>query len=219
MRTLTSLFENNRRWAAAVETERPGFFAALAEQQNPRILWIGCADSRVPANQITGLEPGEVFVHRNVANVVPHADLNALSVLQYAVDVLHVEHVVVCGHYGCGGIRATLDDQQLGLIDNWLQNVKDVRWKHRTALDPLDDAARFRRLCELNVIEQVVNVCRTSIALEAWQRGQPLAVHGWIYELSDGLLRDLGPTVDAAVELDGLYAEALAALDHSSTRR
>lgn len=219
MCTLASLFENNRRWAEAVGTERPGFFAALAEQQAPRILWIGCADSRVPANQITGLEPGEVFVHRNVAGVVPHSDLNALSVLQYAVDVLHVEHVVVCGHYGCGGIRAALDEQRLGLIDNWLLHVRDVRWKHRTALDALDDAARFRRLCELNVIEQVVNVCRTSIAREAWQRGQPLAVHGWIYELSDGLLRDLRLTVAGAEALDALYESALAGLAAQTPRR
>lgn len=209
MRTLAHLFETNRRWAESVERDRPGFFAALAEQQAPRILWIGCADSRVPANQITGLDPGEVFVHRNVANVVPHADLNALSVLQYAVEVLKVEHVVVCGHYGCGGVQAALSEQRLGLIDNWLLHVKDIRWKHRTALDALDDTARFRRLCELNVIEQVVNVCQTSFVREAWQAGRDLSVHGWIYELSDGLLRDLGLTVTAADELEPLYTEAV----------
>ena len=209
MRTLAHLFENNRRWAEATEQDRPGFFAALAEQQTPRILWIGCADSRVPANQITGLDPGEVFVHRNVANVVPHADLNALSVLQYAVEVLQVEHVVVCGHYGCGGVRAALDEQRLGLIDNWLLHVKDVRWKHRAALETLDDATQFRRLCELNVIEQVVNICQTSFVREAWQDGRALSIHGWIYELSDGLLRDLGLTVTAADELESLYADAV----------
>ncbi|MCH7640461.1 MAG: carbonate dehydratase, partial [Bacteroidetes bacterium] len=198
MRTLTHLFENNRNWAEGVERERPGFFTGLAEQQAPRILWIGCADSRVSANQITGLDPGEMFVHRNVANVIPHTDLNSLSVLQYAIEVLKVEHVIVCGHYGCGGVRAALNEQRLGLIDNWLLHVKDVWRKHRRALDALDDAARFRRLCELNVIEQVANVCRTSIVREAWRGGQTLSIHGWIYELSDGLLNDLGPTVAAA---------------------
>lgn len=210
MRTLAHLFENNRKWADDVERERPGFLAGLAEQQAPRILWIGCADSRVSANQITGLDPGEMFVHRNVANVIPHTDLNALSVLQYAVEVLKVEHVIVCGHYGCGGVRAALNEQRLGLIDNWLLHVKDIRWKHRGTLDALDDAARFRRLCELNVIEQVANVCRTSIVREAWRGEQTLSIHGWIYELTDGLLNDLGLTVAAADELDRLYAETLA---------
>ncbi len=212
MHTLAHLLENNRRWAASMEEERPGFFAALAEQQAPRILWVGCSDSRVPANQITGLDPGEVFVHRNVANIVGHADLNALSVVQYAVEVLKVEHIVVCGHYGCGGIQAALSDQRLGLIDNWLLNVKDVRWKHRAAIDRLDEAAQLRRLCELNVIEQVANVCHTSFVVEAWQRNQTLSVHGWIYELSDGLLRDLVPTVSSANDIDGYYIEALAGL-------
>ena len=212
MKTLETLFENNRRWAEATERERPGFFARLAEQQRPPLLWIGCSDSRVPANQLLGLEPGEVFVHRNVANVVPHADLNALSVLQFAVEALQVTDVVVCGHYGCGGVRAALDEQRLGLIDNWLLHVKDVRWKHRAALDALDDAARFDRLCELNVIEQVAGVCATTVAREAWRRGQPLSVHGWIYSLRDGLIRDLGVTVSSEAEVQDRYAGALAAL-------
>ncbi len=210
MRTLAPLFENNRRWAAQTEAERPGFFARLAQQQSPRLLWIGCADSRVPANQITGLEPGEVFVHRNVANVLAHSDLNALAVLQYAVEVLEVEHVVVCGHYGCGGVRAALDEQRLGLIDNWLLHVKDVRWKHRRALDLLDDDARFHRLCELNVIEQTAHLAATTIVREAWDRGQTLSVHGWIYGLEDGLLRDLGVTATGPDEWPERYAAAVA---------
>jgi carbonic anhydrase len=209
MRLLPHLFENNQRWAEAIERDHPGFFDALSKQQAPTVLWIGCSDSRVPANQITGLMPGEVFVHRNVANVLAHSDLNALAVLQYAVEVLKVEHVVVCGHYGCGGVRAALDEQRLGLIDNWLLHVKDVRWKHRAALDALDDEARFRRLCELNVIEQVANVCETTIAIEAWGRAQPLSVHGWIYDLHDGRLCDLNVTANSAEEFHGLYEAAL----------
>lgn len=211
MRTLAALFENNRRWAEATEREQPGFFAALAQQQAPSLLWIGCSDSRVPANQIIGLAPGEVFVHRNVAGVVAHSDLNALAVLQYAVEVLRVGHVVVCGHYGCGGVKAALSEERLGLIDNWLLHVKDVRWKHRQRLDGLDDAARFRRLCELNVIEQVNNVCETTIVREAWARGQNLCVHGWIYDLHDGHLRDLALTASAPDEFGPLYEAALAA--------
>jgi len=216
MHTLAHLFENNRNWAADVERERPGFFAGLAEQQAPSILWIGCADSRVSANQITGLDPGEIFVHRNVANVVPQADINALSVVQYAVEVLNVEHIVVCGHYGCGGVQAALNGQRLGLLDDWLLHIKEIRRKHCEALDPLDETTRFRRLCELNVIEQVANVSRTSIVREAWRGGQTLSIHGWIYELTDGLLRDLGLTVAAADELDRLYSESLVSL---TTRR
>lgn len=216
MPTLAALFENNRRWAEAKERERPGFFAALAEGQTPRILWLGCADSRVPATQVTGLGPGEAFVHRNIANVVSHADLNALSVLQYAVEVLKVEHVVVCGHYGCGGVQAALGEQRLGLIDNWLLHVKDVRWRHRDALDALDDSARVARLCELNVIEQAANVCRTAIVREAWERGQALAVHGWIYALADGLLHNLGVTITDPDELDARLAEAIKALPSQS---
>jgi carbonic anhydrase len=209
VRTLAPLFENNRRWAEAVEREQPGFFAALARQQSPDLLWIGCSDSRVPANQIIGLAPGEVFVHRNVANVLAHSDLNALSVLQYAVEVLKVGHVVVCGHYGCGGVQAALSEQRLGLIDNWLLHVKDVRWKHRAQLDALDDEARFRRLCELNVIEQAANVAATPIAREAWGRGQALSVHGWIYDLRDGRLRDLGVTATSAETFAPLYESAV----------
>jgi len=211
VRTLAPLFENNRRWAEAVERDQPGFFAALAQQQAPHLLWIGCSDSRVPANQIIGLAPGEVFVHRNVANVLAHSDLNALSVLQYAVEVLAVGHVVVCGHYGCGGVQAALSERRLGLIDNWLLHVKDVRWKHRARLDALDEDARFRGLCELNVIEQVANVAETPIVREAWARGQALSVHGWIYDLHDGRLRDLGVTATSAEEFAPLYEAALAA--------
>ena len=208
---LQKLLDNNRRWAEEMERQRPGFFSGLAQQQAPDLLWIGCADSRIPANQVIGLAPGEVFVHRNVANVVPHTDLNALAVLQFAVEVLRVEHIVVCGHYGCGGVRAALDDQRLGLLDNWLLHVKDVRWKHRDQLDALpDDDARFRRLCELNVIEQVANVCQTTVVREAWGRGQTLAVHGWIYALEDGRLRDLDVSMTG---LDGgaRYASAAGA--------
>ena len=195
MRILEELFDNNRRWATAVSTRDPEFFARLSRQQRPRYLWIGCSDSRVPANEIVGLLPGELFVHRNVANVVVHTDLNCLSVLQYAVDVLRVEHVIVCGHYGCGGVQAADAGVSLGLIDNWLRHVQDVRERHKVALDATNDpAARLNRLCELNVIEQVRNVCQTTVVQDAWRRAQPLSVHGWIYALSDGLLRDLDVT-------------------------
>lgn len=213
MRLLHHLFENNRRWAAAVETERPGFFATLARQQAPRYLWIGCADSRVPANDIVGLLPGELFVHRNVANLVVPTDFNCLSVLQYAVDVLRIEHVIVCGHYGCGGVQAALDQQPLGLIDNWLRHVRSVASMHEDRLARLADPhARTDRLCELNVLEQVVHVCESTVVSAAWHRGQPLAVHGWIYRLTDGLLRDLGLTVMSAGELHAGYRSALDAL-------
>ena len=199
MRSLPELFQNNRAWAARRVAERPDFFERLASQQTPHYLWIGCADSRVPANEIVGLLPGELFVHRNVANVVVHTDLNCLSVLQFAVDVLKVDHVIVCGHYGCGGVRAALDQQKLGLIDNWLRHVQDVRARHGAAIDALTDAdMRARRLCELNVIEQAVHVCETTIVQDAWARGQQLTVHGWIYDLHDGLLRDLRFCVDAS---------------------
>ncbi|MDX1418983.1 MAG: carbonate dehydratase [Rubricoccaceae bacterium] len=210
MRLLPHFFENNHRWAEGVERDHPGFFTALAEEQAPSVLWIGCADSRVPANQITGLMPGEVFVHRNVANVLAPSDLNALAVLQYAVEMLKVEHVVVCGHYGCGGVRAVLDGARLGLIDSWLLHVKNVRWEHRDQLDALDDVARFRRLCELNVIEQVGHVAETAIVQEAWAAGQSLAVHGWIYDLGDGHLRDLDVTSSSAEEFERQYAAAVA---------
>ena len=198
MGDLTELFERNRAWAADVVARDPDFFTELAERQSPDYLWIGCSDSRVPANQIVGLAPGEVFVHRNVANVVVHTDLNCLSVLQYAVDVLGVKHVIVCGHYGCGGVRAALDGSRHGLIDNWLRHVTDVVEKHADELASLDDELRFERLCELNVVEQVANVCQTTIVRDAWARGQDLTVHGLVYALEDGLLRDLGMSIASA---------------------
>jgi len=189
---LKNLFNNNRAWAAKMTRQDPEFFSRLSSQQAPEYLWIGCADSRVPANEIVGLLPGELLVHRNVANVVVHADLNCLSVLQFAVEVLNVEHIIVCGHYGCGGVRAALRDDRLGLVDNWLRHVQDVMLKHRTELDKLrDEDEKHDRLCELNVIEQVANVSQTTVVRDAWARGQKLAVHGWIYALNDGLLRDL----------------------------
>jgi carbonic anhydrase len=191
MTDLGELFERNRAWAAARTAADPGFFAELARHQSPEYLWIGCSDSRVPANQILDLSPGDVFVHRNVANVVVHTDLNCLSVLQYAVEVLRVEHVIVCGHYGCGGVTAALEGTRHGLIDNWLRHVADVAQSHAAELAPLADEERLARLCELNVAEQVANVCRTTIVEDAWARGEELTVHGVIYDLEDGLLRDL----------------------------
>jgi carbonic anhydrase len=209
MRTLKHLLENNRRWAEEITARDPGFFETLARQQAPRYLWIGCADSRVPANQIVGLPPGELFVHRNVANVVVHTDLNCLSVMQYAVDVLRVEHIIVCGHYGCGGVQAALENRELGLIDNWLRHVQDVAQKHEAALaKKAEPEERLRRLCELNVIEQVVNVCQTTIVRTAWGKGQKLSVHGWIYGVQDGLLQDLSLCVTGKEELSDQYALA-----------
>ncbi len=208
--TLQHLFENNRAWAERITAEDPAFFDNLSRLQSPEYLWIGCSDSRVPANQITGLAPGEVFVHRNVANVVVHTDLNCLSVMQFAVDVLKVKHIIVCGHYGCGGVRAALFGDRLGLIDNWLRHIQDVRDRHAALLSPLATSeAAVNRLCELNVIEQVANVAQTTIVRDAWERGQPLAVHGWIYGLADGRLRDLGMTVE---RLEALAAAQQAAL-------
>jgi carbonic anhydrase len=210
MRTLHVLFENNREWARLTTARDPGFFQSLVAQQSPKYLWIGCSDSRVPANDIVGLLPGELFVHRNVANVVVHTDLNCLSVLQYAIDVLKVQHVIVCGHYGCGGVRAAYSRSSLGLIDNWLRHVQDVRDRHEPAIAQAgSDEMRIDRLCELNVIEQVLHVCQTTIVEDAWHRQQPLAIHGWIYDLRDGLLRDLHFTVTAAAEVAGVYAQAL----------
>src|SRR6187551_1441787 len=192
------LFKANRAWAAQMKAEEPDFFEKLVGVQTPKYFWIGCSDSRVPANEILGLKPGEVFVHRNVANVVVHTDLNCLSVLQYAVDVLKVKHVMIVGHYGCGGVRAAMQNQKLGLINNWLRHVQDVHQKHEAHLSGLiEDEARADRLCEFNVIEQVVNVCQTTVVEGAWERGQDLAVHGWIYRLSDGRIRDLGISVGA----------------------
>jgi carbonic anhydrase len=202
MRDLSHLFSNNREWAADMTRQDPDFFTRLSRQQAPPYLWIGCCDSRVPANQIVGLLPGEMFVHRNVANVVVHTDLNCLSAIQFAVEILRVGDIIVCGHYGCGGVLAALRDDKLGLIDNWLRYVQDVRSKHQAQLDALaTDAHRQNRLCELNVIEQVVNVGQTTAVREAWARGQALAVHGWVYDVRDGLLRDLGITVAAEAEL------------------
>ena len=211
MRVLSHLFTQNQAWAAEMIRDDPGFFERLSHQQAPRYLWIGCSDSRVPANQIVGLLPGEMFVHRNVANLVIHTDLNCLSAIQYAVEVLRVEHIIVCGHYGCGGVLAALRDQKLGLIDNWLRHIQDVRGKHRAQLDVLaTEVERHDRLCELNVIEQVANVSETTVVRDAWARAQQLAVHGWIYGLRDGLLRDLGMGVTAEAELPGCYAAACA---------
>lgn len=192
---LAELLERNRAWAAAMVADDPGFFAGLAERQSPEHLWIGCSDSRVPANQIVGLPPGAVFVHRNVANVVVHSDLNCLSVLQYAVDFLGVKHVIVCGHYGCGGVAAVLDGARNGLIDNWLRHVADVGQRHADELARLPVERRADRLCELNVIAQVANVCETTIVEDAWARGRELTIHGLVYGLEDGLLRDLGVSV------------------------
>jgi carbonic anhydrase len=209
------LFANNRRWSDKVKERDPGFFDRLARQQAPRYLWIGCADSRVPANEIVGLHPGELFVHRNVANVVVHTDLNCLSVLQFAIDVLKVEHVIVCGHYGCSGIEHAIKRTALGLIDNWLRHVQDVADHHRDLFTrgmSLTEASN--RLAELNVIEQVTNVCRTTIAQDAWRRGQPLSVHGWIYSLQDGLLRDLGLSVSREDSVQAEFDRVVAALTH-----
>jgi len=197
MKDLTRLLDQNRAWAENIKASDPDFFQTLAKQQSPRFLWIGCADSRVPATQLAGMMPGEMFVHRNVANVVVHTDFNCLSVMQYAVDVLKVEHIIVCGHHGCGGVKAAMDNLQLGLIDNWLRHVQDVIHAYGETLAKVDDEdERLDRLCELNVIEQVRNVGRTTIVQGAWQRGQELVVHGWIYGLQDGLLRDLGVSMD-----------------------
>jgi carbonic anhydrase len=206
MKTLKRLFDNNRAWAERIHKQDPAFFHQLAAQQGPEYLWIGCSDSRVPANQIVGLLPGEVFVHRNVANVVVHADLNCLSVLQFAVDVLKIRHVIVCGHYGCGGVRAAYQDDRMGLVDNWLRHVQDVAQKHRTALDAMSSLPdRLNRLCELNVAEQVTNVCQTTVLQDAWMRGQEVTVHGWIYGLEDGLLRDLAVGASNAAEFEQRY--------------
>jgi carbonic anhydrase len=210
MSSIRPLLDRNRAWAADITARRPGFFRELAAQQAPRYLWIGCADSRVPANEIVGLAPGELFVHRNVANVVVHTDFNCLSVLQYAVDVLKVEHVIVVGHYGCGGIRAALEDSAHGLIDNWLRHVQDVAIRYRDEIARgATDADRVDRLCELNVIDQVVNVARTTIVQEAWARSQPVTLHGFVYGLADGLLHDLGIEADSMAGLNEDYVEAL----------
>ncbi|MEY2615724.1 MAG: carbonic anhydrase [Verrucomicrobiota bacterium] len=218
MPDISQLFEQNRAWAAEMETREPGFFAALEHQQSPQYVWIGCSDSRVPANQIIGLVPGEVFVHRNVGNVVVHTDLNCLSVLQFAVDVLRVTHVLVVGHYGCAGVMAALLNRRFGLIDNWLRHIQDVRLKHAELLDSLPEARRPDSLCELNVIEQVVNVCQTTVVREAWERGQKLSVLGWVYALNDGLIRDLQMRVGGPDETAEACRTAVAAVRLRSSR-
>jgi carbonic anhydrase len=209
---LQELFDNNRDWAKSQELRQPGFFSKLLEQQTPQYLWIGCADSRVPANELVGLLPGELFVHRNVANVVVPTDLNCLSVLQFAVDLLKVRHVIVVGHSNCGGVKAVLANSRVGLADNWLSHVHDVKNRHQTWLESLRSEKRLDALCELNVLEQSRNVCRTTVVVDAWQRGQEVVVHGWVYGLHDGLLDDLKMTVASTADLVGAYAGALAAL-------
>jgi carbonic anhydrase len=208
MRMLHQLFENNRAWAAEVSRQDPEFFRRLARQQEPGYLWIGCSDSRVPANQIVGLVPGEMFVHRNVGNVVVHTDLNCLSAIQFAVDVLKVRHVIVCGHYGCGGVLAALRDDKLGLVDNWLRHVQDVLLEYRALVDAVPPAERVDRLCELNVLEQALHVCETTVVQDAWARGQALAVHAWIYGLRDGRLRDRGFSPEGVSDVDRAFASA-----------
>lgn len=218
MKDLHDLLENNRVWAEGIKAQDPEFFQTLAAQHKPTYLWIGCSDSRVPATHLIGLMPGELFVHRNVANVVVHTDFNCLSVMQYAVDVLKVSHIIVCGHYGCGGVEAAMRNPKLGLIDNWLRHVQDVMQRHTATLSTVkDEAERLDRLCELNVIEQVLNVSRTTIIQSAWERGQELTVHGWIYGLDDGLLRDLGICIGTQEELSAVEQEA--ALNDSTLGR
>ncbi|MFK7803010.1 MAG: carbonate dehydratase [Anaerolineae bacterium] len=194
MKTLKHLFDSNLAWANKIKEEDPGFFPQLSKQQAPEYLWIGCADSRVPANQIIDVRPGEVFVHRNIANVVVHTDLNCLSVMQFAIDVLKVKHIIVCGHYGCGGVKASLEDEEHGLIDNWLRHIRDVERLHQTKLEDLDPENKMNRLCELNVMEQVTNVCNSTIVKNAWKSGAELSVHGWIYSIRNGVLKDLDVT-------------------------
>jgi carbonic anhydrase len=209
---LEALLRNNRQWADSIREEDPGFFERLSRQQAPQYLWIGCSDSRVPANQIMGLAPGEVFVHRNIANVMVHTDLNCMSVIQFAVDVLEVRHILVVGHYGCGGVHAALHGQRVGLADNWIRHVGDVAQKHGTLLEAIPQGRRDDALCELNAIEQAENVCLTTVIRDAWARGQKLAVHGWVYSLADGVVRELGMDVDSPEALDAVYAQALARL-------
>jgi len=209
MADLNHLLQQNRDWAARVVSEDPDFFARLAKIQDPKYLWIGCSDSRVPANQITGMEPGEVFVHRNVANVVVPTDLNCLSTIQFAVDLLQVEHIIVCGHYGCGGIQTTIDGRRIGLADNWLRHVGDVMDKHQQRLNLLDSSQRASALCELNVIEQALNVCQSTVMQDAWQRGQQVQVHSWIYALKDGRLKALNNGIASATQVAGEYRQAV----------
>lgn len=212
MSDLLPLFAHNRSWASEMERQRPGFFAGLTQQQKPRYMWIGCSDSRVPANQITGLEPGEVFVHRNVANVVVHSDLNALSAIQFAVEMLKIEHIMVVGHYGCGGVLAALNGTRVGLADNWIRHIQDVRHRHRGMLENIALEGRGNALVDLNVIEQVVNVCVSTVMKDAWAKGQNLSVHGWAYGVHDGLLQDLCMTISDPEQLETVYRQAVAAV-------
>lgn len=206
MPRIDQLIRQNRSWSEGVRLADPQYFERLSAQQHPEYLWIGCSDSRVPANQVLGLAPGEVFVHRNIANVVPHTDINVLSVLEYAVHILKVKHIIVCGHYGCGGVKAALQDNHLGLIDNWLRHIRDVRQRYSQELEAIDDPeARLDRLCELNVTAQAARVCQTTIVQHAWERGQELSVHGWIYSLRDGLLKDLGVVIEGVNDVSTAY--------------
>lgn len=214
--SISDLFNHNRAWAAEMERVRPGFFTNLKNQQNPKYMWIGCSDSRVPANQITGLDPGEVFVHRNVANVVVHSDLNSLSTIQYAVDALQVKHVIVCGHYGCGGVKAALENIRVGLADNWIRHIQDVRDRHRQLLNSMPESKRFDALVQLNAIEQVVNVCQSTVLQDAWARGQEINVHGWVYGVHDGLLQDLRISVSGLDGLEALYLASVETVSASS---
>ena len=213
--SIEELFVHNRQWADQMERDRPGFFTGLMAQQKPKYMWIGCSDSRVPANQITGLEPGEVFVHRNVANVVVPSDLNCLSTIQYSVDQLKIEHLMVVGHYGCGGVMAALEGLRLGLVDNWTRHVRDIRDKHIQLLQNLKPQFRHDALCELNAIEQVVNVAQSTVLQDAWARGQKVTLHGWCYSLKNGLITDLGMTVPGVGGLDEVYQKAI---DNVATR-
>ena len=206
---IADLFDHNREWAAQMERERPGFFTSLVKQQSPRYMWIGCSDSRVPANQITGLDPGEVFVHRNVGNIVVHSDLNALSAIQFAVERLKVEHIMVVGHYGCGGVLAALEGARIGLADNWIRHIQDVRDRHRVLLENLPESQRADALCDLNVIEQVVNVCVSTVMVDAWAAGQKVSIHGWAFGVHDGLLHDLKMTVTSTDSIEPLYRAAV----------
>jgi carbonic anhydrase len=206
MRVLKNLFEKNKQWATRIKSADPDFFVKLSKQQNPEYLWIGCSDSRVPANEIVDMLPGEIFVHRNIANLMVHTDFNCLSVLQYATDVLKVKHIIVCGHYGCGGVKAAMDKQEHGIIDNWLRNIKDIYRYYQEQIDALaTDKEKHDRLCELNVIEQVANVCHTTIVQNAWKAGQELTVHGWIYSIEDGILKDLNVCVANASEISRIH--------------
>ena len=213
MSDLEKLLSQNRDWADRVERDDPGFFTRLSQQQSPRYLWIGCSDSRVPANQILGLDPGEVFVHRNIANVMSHGDLNALSVIQFAVDILKVEHILLVGHYGCGGVHAAMTGTRVGLADNWLRHVSDLAKKHIALLCTLEsETLRHARMCELNAIEQALNICETTVVQDAWARGQKLEVHGWVYSLNDGRVRELGMDVSSPGEVYTTYQAAMAAI-------